>query len=543
MNYQFVFIASLVLVLSFSSNAQNKKTQDDISVWNPDNGDGTYKNPIIYADYSDPDAIRVGDDFYMTSSSFNCIPGLPILRSKDLVNWQIITYALPKFPADEFCKPQLGKGVWAPAIRYHNGEFYIYFPEPDLGIYLVKAKNPEGPWSEPILVKSVKGWIDPCPFWDEDGNAFLVHAFAGSRNGLKSIIAINKMSEDGTKLLDEGVIVFDGHENHPTMEGPKMYKRNGYYYIFAPAGGVPTGWQTVLRSKSIYGPYEDKIVMDQGKTETNGPHQGALLELESGEFWFIHFQDKDAYGRIVHLQPVKWVADWPVIGIDKKNTGKGEPTLTYKKPISIKDSKPTTPQTSDEFNSTTMGLQWQWNANYLSTWAFNNANEGILRLYSVTIPPDYKNFSDIPNLLLQKFPAPDFTASTKLTFAPKNDGEETGLIVNGIDYSRLAIQYINSKLILKQFTCKNAPKGNSEVCNDSTLIETSTIYLKVKIVYPGICKFFYSITGKDYIQIGEPFTAKEGTWIGAKVGLFCIRKSFINDGGYADFDWFRIEKE
>lgn len=541
MKRHFVFMFLLVLTIGLKANAQNQDNQNTQSIWNPDNGDGTYKNPIIYADYSDPDVIRVGEDFYMTSSSFNCMPGLPILHSKDLVNWQIIAHALQCFPSDEFSKPQLGKGVWAPAIRYHNGEIYIYFPEPDLGIYLVKAKNPEGPWSDPLLVKFVKGWIDPCPFWDDNGNAYLVHAFAGSRIGLKSVLAINRMSEDGTRLLDEGVIVFDGHEKHPTIEGPKLYKKNGYYYIFAPAGGVPKGWQTVLRSKNIYGPYEDKIVMDQGSSSVNGPHQGALVELESGESWFIHFQDNDVYGRIVHLQPVKWVNDWPVIGVDKNNTGKGEPVLNYKKPI--KSDKQSTPQTSDEFSSTAMGLQWQWNANYQSCWAFNDAKNGVLRLYSITIPADQKNYSDIPNLLLQKFPAPNFSATTKMTFNPKNKGEEAGVIVNGIDYARLSIRYSESKLILRQLTCKDAPKGNPEICNDSILIENQTIYLKVKVTYPGNCQFYYSTSGKDYIKIGSQFKVKEGLWIGAKVGLFCTRQFFINDGGYADFDWFRIEKE
>ncbi len=277
-------------------------------VWVADNGDGTYKNPIIHADYSDPDAIRVGEDFYMTASSFNAVPGLPILHSKDLVNWAIIGYVFTRQPPlDVFSKPQHGNGVWAPALRYHKGEFYLYYPDPDYGIYLAKATNPAGPWSEPLLVKAAKGWIDPCPLWDDDGNAYLVNALAASRSGVKSILVVNRMSADGTKLLDDGVMVFDGHDKHPTLEGPKFYKRNGYYYISAPAGGVETGWQLVLRAKNIYGPYEEKIVLAQGKTQINGPHQGAWLDTPTGEFWFIHFQDRGPYGRIVHLQPMRWL--------------------------------------------------------------------------------------------------------------------------------------------------------------------------------------------------------------------------------------------
>ncbi|HEY0040422.1 MAG TPA: glycoside hydrolase 43 family protein, partial [Flavisolibacter sp.] len=302
-------------------------------VWVADNGDGTYKNPILHADYSDPDAIRVGDDYYMTSSSFEDVPGLPILHSKDLVNWTLIGHALKRLPPfDHFSIPRHGEGVWAPALRYRNGEFYLYYPDPDFGIYLTKAKNAAGPWSEPVLVAGGKGLIDPCPLWDDDGQVYLVHAYAGSRAGIKSVIAVKKLNKEGTKAIDEGVLVYDGHELDPTIEGPKFYKRAGYYYIFAPAGGVATGWQLVLRSKNIYGPYERKNVMDQGASATNGPHQGAWVTTQTGEDWFLHFQDKEAYGRIVHLQPMKWVADWPVIGVDKDGDGKGEPVTRYKKP-------------------------------------------------------------------------------------------------------------------------------------------------------------------------------------------------------------------
>ena len=251
--------------------------QGPSKVWVADRGDGIYQNPIIHADYSDPDVTRVGDDFYMIASSFNAAPGLPILHSRDLVNWKIIGHALKRQPPfDVYAKPQHGNGVWAPAIRFHEGEFYIYYPDPDYGIYLVKAKHPSGPWSEPLLIKEAKGWIDPSPLWDADGKAYLVSAMAASRSGIKSILVVSRMSTDGTKVLDDGVLVFDGHDKHPTVEGPKLYKRNGYYYIFAPAGGVEIGWQLVLRSKSIYGPYEERIVMAQGKTANQWTTSGRL---------------------------------------------------------------------------------------------------------------------------------------------------------------------------------------------------------------------------------------------------------------------------
>lgn len=162
-----------------------------------------YKNPVLNADYSDPDAIRVGDDFYLISSNFEDIPGLPILHSKDLINWELIGHALKSQPPFvHFSKTQHGNGVWAPAIRYHNDEFYIYYPDPDFGIYLIKAKNITEPWSDPELILAGKGLIDPCPLWDDNGKAYLVHGWAGSRAGIKSILSMNEMNLAGNKVLD-----------------------------------------------------------------------------------------------------------------------------------------------------------------------------------------------------------------------------------------------------------------------------------------------------------------------------------------------------
>ncbi|RYE04898.1 MAG: glycosyl hydrolase 43 family protein, partial [Sphingobacteriales bacterium] len=337
----------------------------------------TYKNPVLYADYSDPDAIRVGEDYYLISSSFDAVPGLPILHSKDLVNWRLIGHALKRqVPLKHFQKTQHGNGVWAPSIRYRKGEFYIYYPDPDFGIYLTKSKSITGPWSDPILVAEGEGLIDPCPLWDDNGQVYLAYAFAGSRAGIKSVIAVKELNTHGTAALDEGTIVYDGHEIDPTIEGPKFYKRNGYYYIFAPSGGVSTGWQLVLRSKNIYGPYERKVVMAQGKSTVNGPHQGAWVDTKGGEDWFLHFQDKEAYGRVVHLQPMKWVKDWPVIGVDEDGDGSGDPVMQYKKPAVGKAYPLETPPESDEFNDNKMGLQWQWQSNPQANWSFMNVSKG-----------------------------------------------------------------------------------------------------------------------------------------------------------------------
>ncbi len=531
-----ITIVGLFFTAVFAA-AQNTNVS---GVWVADNGNGTYKNPVINADYSDPDAIRVGDDYYITASSFNHVPGLPILHSKDLVNWTLIGHALIKQPPyDHFSKVQHGGGVWAPSIRYHNNEFYIYYPDPDFGIYVIKAKKITGPWSEPVMVEAGKGLIDPCPLWDDNGKVYLVHAYAGSRAGIKSIIVVKELNKEGTKVIGDAVMVYDGHENDPTIEGPKFYKRNGWYYIFAPAGGVATGWQTVLRSKNVYGPYERKVVMDQGSTTTNGPHQGAWVDTKTGEHWFLHFQDKDAYGRVVHLQPMKWVNDWPVIGEDKDADGKGEPVLIYKKPNVGKTYPISTPAESDEFNSTKSGLQWQWEANPKPYWAF--PYNGTLRLFSVQLPDSIKNYWDVPNLLAQKFPADEFMATTKLSFSPRLNGEKAGLIIHGADYAYVSIIKKQDGNYISFSSCKNADKGTEETVEDGEKISNADIYFRVKVTKTGVCEFSYSIDGTVFKNIGEKFIAKPGRWVGAKTGLFCTRTVKTNDSGFADVDWFRIE--
>lgn len=530
MKYAIVIIHLFLLQYSF---AQSK-------AWVSDNGNGTYKNPVIHADYSDPDAIRVGDDFYMTASSFNHVPGLPILHSKDLVNWKLIGHALKKLvPEDHFKKVQHGGGVWAPAIRYHKNEFYIYYPDPDFGIYLTKAKNITGPWSDPVVVEAGKGLIDPCPLWDDDGKVYLVHAYAGSRAGIKSIIVIKELNAEGTKVTGNAVMVYDGHENDPTIEGPKLYKRNGYYYIFAPAGGVSTGWQTVLRSKNIYGPYERKVVMHQGATPINGPHQGAWVNTQTGEDWFLHFQDKDAYGRVVHLQPMKWINNWPVIGVDNDGGGKGEPVLNYKKPTIGKKIPVVTVQDSDEFDSPKLGLQWQWNANPGEGWAFPTSS-GNLRMFSVYVPDSIKSVWNLPNILAQKLPAETFRAMVKVTFNPKFKNERFGFILFGTDYAYVSIQKRNNEMSIVFNENINADKNapDKEVNNFS--VTGTEFELQVEVNKEGMCNFRYMNNGSLQRINSNSFKAKPGRWVGAKIGMFCTRDNVTNDAGFADVDWFRI---
>lgn len=521
--------------------------QSNASVWVADQGDGTYKNPILYADYSDPDAIRVGEDYYMTSSSFNCIPGLQILHSKDLVNWTIINAAIPEaLESQEVPEiPEHGKRVWAPCIRYHKDVFYIFWGDPDQGIFMTKTKDINGRWDKPVLVKAGKGFIDPSPLWDNDGKVYLAHAYAGSRAGLKSVLAVCELNADATEAITESRIVFDGHAGNETVEGPKFYKKDNLYYIFAPAGGVATGWQLALRADNPYGPYESRTVLKQGNTAVNGPHQGAWVDTPTGEDWFLHFQDVGAYGRIVHLQPMAWVNGWPVIGSDKDKDGCGVPVVQYKKPNVGKSYPVVAPQESDEFTSNRLGLQWQWHANFNSKWVYNDVTKGVLRLYSYPLREEAKSLWDVPNLLLQKTPAEEFVATMKLKFVPAAGykGERTGLLVMGLDYGGLILENRVEGIVLSQVECKGADKGGVEKENASVSLTAGWVYLRAEFNKQAVCQFSYSTDGKTYHAVGDSFQAKEGKWIGAKIGTFCTRPAVVvNDGGWVDVDWFRISK-
>lgn len=533
------------------------------AVWQPDVGEGTYKNPVLFADYSDPDVVRVGDDYWLTASSFSHVPGLPILHSRDLVNWSLVGHALPTLSyiagdPDHFAVPRHGAGVWAPAIRFHAGKFWIFFPDPDFGIYVVTARDPQGPWSAPVLVKGGKGLIDPCPLWDADGKVYLIHGWAKSRSGKNNIVTLNELSADAIRVTDgEGTIILDENNSSRgfhTLEGPKFYRRDDTYWIFAPVDGVTTGTQAVYRSKAIRGPYEARVVLGQGSTAINGPHQGGWVDTPDGEHWFMHFQDRGPFGRVVHLEPLVWRADgWPAMGTAvASGAEKGEPVLTHTKPkITFSgDAAPpprfVTPATSDEFDVPTLGLQWQWQANPRTEFFSLIAQPGSLRLACIAAP-SASSLYDAPNLLLQKFSAPAFTATTVLEFSgASRPGDEAGLIVFGYSYAWIGLRRDATGTRLVQVTNIDANKPSAEHESASVEAPGGKVFLRVTVTDEAKCRFAYSGDGIAFRPLGEELQATVGRWVGAKVGLFAIHantgapSAATAENGHGDFDWFRF---
>lgn len=390
-----------------------------------DQGNGTYINPILNADYSDPDVIRVGDKYYIVCSDFHYI-GMPVLESEDLVNWRIVSQAYDHFDFPGWdSNENYGGGSWAPAIRYHNDKFWIYFCTPKEGLMMTTATNPYGPWEPLHCVKNVSGWEDPCPIWDEDGNAYIGRSQLGG-----GPIILHRMSEDGRTLLDDGKVIYTG----PVAEGTKFHKWNEYYYLSIPEGGVGEGWQTILRSKNIYGPYEKKIVLETGMTNINGPHQGALVDTPEGEWWFFHFQLTEPLGRVVHLQPAHWKDGWPVIGVDMDMNGIGEPVTVWRTPLG-RPISPVYPQGSDNFNAETLNLQWQFNHNPVHThWNLQN-RKGWLQLRAMKA----EKLRDARNMLTQKCMGYLSTATVLLDFSKLVNGQRTGLACIGSLYNGIGV--------------------------------------------------------------------------------------------------------
>ena len=468
-----------------------------------------FQNPILRGDYSDPDVVRVGSDFYLISSSFTYLPGIPVLHSRDLVNWEQVGWAAPFLPFERYDRPAHKCGTWAPSIRYMHGLFYVYVCLPDEGLMAFTAEKPEGPWT-PHFVKDVCGWIDPCPLLDDNGDMYLVHGLANSRCGLNNMLFVHRMSADGLQVLDKGRLVYDGQDHGDvTVEGPKMYKRDGWYYIMCPAGGVEIGYQLVLRSRSPYGPYERRVTLSQGSTEVNGPHQGGWVDDGQGHDWFIHFQDRGVYGRIAHLQPVVWKDDWPEMGCAGEPVMEGDTGLTGSVPGCLR--------MSDDF-ADGPGIQWQFQANPRQQW-LACLKPGI-RLFAAPAKTPFEAGQFLSQLMQREC----FDMEVALAWHGR-PGDAAGLCMMGYGWTHLQLDGEKLRLIqgkveeIDRFT----PDRIEETCLEEVQVPEdfygNEIRLKMQ-VRDGMAAYAAWING-SWKVIGEPLPLTKGGWVGARPGIYC----------------------
>ncbi|MFO7257190.1 MAG: glycoside hydrolase 43 family protein [Bacteroidota bacterium] len=511
----FIAIVSAVALILCCNPAEAQKRHSD-------NGDGTYTNPVINADFPDPDVIRVGDTYYMVSTTMFVFPGVTILKSHDLVNWEYCSNAVPRFDFHpcynlDFRCNRYGHGQWATSMRYHKGKFYLLFITLDEGGFLCTASKAEGPWT---IRKLPKGFYDPGLFFDDDGRIYVTHGY--------SDIYITEVNEN-IEPVGKDSLVFRG-DIRRGLEGMHVYKINGYYYLYGTYGGRD-GIQVALRSKNIYGPYEQKVVISDPSDNVNfGVHQGALIQTQTGEWWTMLFSDRGPFGRFPSLQPVTWVDGWPMVGVD----GKG--VITYRKPNVGKTYPITTLPTSDEFDSPTLGMQWGWNHNPDTTRWSLTARPGFMRI--ITGRP-VSGLRDARNTLTQRmFANYDATVpsvyTTRMEFANMRDGDVAGLAIFQDPYAFIGVKQIDGQryIVMENHGLEIA----------SAPLQQNAIYLRATARYDtGEATFSYSLDNKTFKPLGNTLRMRFAlsVFTGNKICLF--NYATREGGGYVDFDWIRLD--
>lgn len=502
-----------------------------------------YKNPILYADYSDPDVIRVGEDYYMVASSFTYLPGVPLLHSRDLVHWEIINYCVPALPFEKYDRPSHGSGTWAPSIRFHGGMFYVFVPLPDEGILVARSADPYGQFELNLLCRFL-GWEDPCPLWDDDGRAYMVFAYAKSRAGIRDRLSVVEIDPDCRRLIGEPRLVFQDVRRAPGIEGAKFYKHDGWYMILAPAGGVAEGWQSALRSRDVWGPYEYRVVMRQGSTAVNGPHQGGWVTSCDGRDWFVHFQDVGALGRITHLQPMTFKDGWPIIGADAGN-GVGEPVPEWTMPS--EGCPEYRIAQSDVFDKGRPGLQWQWQANPRDSFFAPGGGTGDLRLACLSNGTRENLLWYAPNALTQIPQSPALSMVTRVRLS--DDGEEHDMAAIGVighSYGYLALQRLASGrriALYRGYVTEKFFEGEAtEELVESLNIGADPVCLRLDME-DGTFHFSWSVDGTDYSPIGDDMPLTRATWTGAKLCLWSCNRENHRSSGYGKYEFVRIENK
>ena len=525
--------------------------------WSADNGNGTYTNPLFYDEFSDPDIIRVGEDYYLAGTTMHSVPGLVVLHSKDLVNWEFSSYCFDCFDdSDDFNlrngKEAYGQGIWAPAIRYHNGKFYIFSNINGHGLQVYISDSAKGPWKH----HQIKGDIyDLSVLFDDDGKIYAIHKYGN--------VTVTELKPDlsGPVEGSSKVVIPEGNA---MGEGHHIYKINGMYYILS-ADYSPMGRMQCARSKSIWGPYETCVISEREsfgysaawtvnnvglgrpvpedgfKFNNNKPsdetlicstiHQGGIVQAPDGKWWGVSMQDFNAVGRTVCLSPVTWVDGWPYFGLEK-NLGRSP--RTWFKPNDVIKTPVATYDRCDDFSGKTFKPIWQWNHNPNDKmWSLNRERKGWLRLHSMPA----KQLLWAKNSLTQRAIGPVSYTSVKLDASKLKAGDEAGLGAINMPYASLGVVKTDKGLALRCYD----QNTNKEVVKP---LDKRVVWLRLWGDYDkSQLQYSYSLNGKNWENIGEqmisPYQLK--TFQGVRVALYAFNKKNVN-GGVADFDDFKVEE-
>jgi beta-xylosidase len=522
-----------------------------------DQGDGTFKNPVLPGDFSDPDVIRVGGDYYFITSTFQYSPGMAVLHSKDLVNWQYLGHCVadltqlgPELNWDRMNR--YNRGIYAGAIRFHDGKFWVFFTTMDEGVFLTTATNAAGPWSPVTRVWDKQGFDDPCPFWDDDGQAYLLLSTPGKQWWTH----IYKMSADGTAVDSASEKIIDDFQS---SEGNKIYKINGTYYVFHNEfhrkANVRVG--VMMRAKSLAGPWEKKTILEDspGRYDRQ-PNQGGLVQAPGGDWWFITHQGRGEHGaEYVHarrgdadaalpramdltgtydgrpssLLPVRWVDGWPMPGTMDKN-GAGNITWTASKPAGGFPIQ--VPQSSDDFGTSSLGPQWEWNYQpRADKWSLT-ARPGWLRLEAFA-PLVKGDFFKAGNTLTQRIMGTEGgTAAVRLDASGMADGQIAGLVFFWRDYAQIGVAQKDGR--------RNIVFSENGIITEGPELSAKNLaWVRSKIDSQGGCTFTYSLDGKKFTPIGTRFAFGWHNYRGTRLGLFTYND--LGERGRADFAGFHYD--
>ncbi|MES2775983.1 MAG: glycoside hydrolase 43 family protein [Bacteroidota bacterium] len=509
---------------SFARQPDTTRTWGNWQTWGQQ-PNGTYTNPILPSDYSDLDCIRVGENYYAVSSTFQFSPGFVILQSKDLVNWDIIGHVVndisvisPDMNWDKMNR--YGKGIWAGAIRYHDNKYWVYFGTPDEGYFMSTATNPAGPWEPLHQVLNEKGWDDCCPFWDDDGQGY----FVGTNFSDDYKIHLFKLSADGKNILKEtGKVI---HQSKGS-EANKLYKINNLYYHFFSEVKAEGRVVMMERSKNIYGPYEEIKQLNHAEKQFKEPNQGGLVQTAKGDWYFLtHHGSGDWSGRNMSLLPVTWIDGWPIIG-EVGSDGIGRMKWTGKMPV--KGRKRSTPKTDDDFSRKELPPQWEWNYQPRNDKWSVSEKPGCLRLYAYK-PLEPGNILKAGNTLTQRtFRTTSNEVSIKLDLTGMVDGQKAGLChFASPNYSSLGVA-CNDNIIQIESNVKGKLTPGS-------IVTGKTVWLKSTWGLDGMSQYSYSTDGVNYLPFGNAYQMTWGGYRGDRIGIYNYNNSA--DTGYVDVDFF-----